>query len=150
MDKPIDVGQGMILIIEVAMGIIQVVIKGMGGQIIAITEGEKLEVTMMIEIGAGHMKENRDRRYSRSIGNSRSRSGSRATTNRERIRCFECREYDHFVRDCPTRKARREIEQRQQMFNVDEDQTVLQSPLMDTDQDKQTITQVETRDNLNI
>ena len=34
------------------------------------------------------------------------------------------------------------------MFNMDKDQTILQSPFMDTDQDEQTITPVETRDNL--
>ena len=33
---------------------------------------------------------------------------------------------------------------------MDEDQTLLQTPLMDTDDDKQTITPVETRDNLNL
>ena len=31
---------------------------------------------------------------------SRSRSNSRVTTNRDRIRCFRCREYDHFVDEC--------------------------------------------------
>ena len=72
------------------------------------------------------------------------------TTNRDRIRCFECREYDHFARDCPTRQASREAEQIQQMFNMDKDQTLLQTPLMDTDQDKQTISPVQTRDNLNL
>ena len=40
---------------------------------------------------------NRDRSSSNDI----SRSGSRASTNRDRIRCYACREYDHFVRDCP-------------------------------------------------
>ena len=40
--------------------------------------------------------------------------------------------------------------QMQQMFNMDEDQTILQTPLMDTDQDEQTITPVETSDNLNL
>ena len=40
--------------------------------------------------------------------------------------------------------------QMQQMFNMDEDQTILQTPLMDTDQDEQTITPVETNDNLNL
>ena len=29
---------------------------------------------------------------------------SRASTNRDRIRCNNCREYDHFVRDCPNSK----------------------------------------------
>ena len=40
------------------------------------------------------------------MSNSRLRSGSRASTNRDRIRCFECREYDHFMRKCPTRQNR--------------------------------------------
>ena len=72
------------------------------------------------------------------------------TTDRDRIRSFECREYDHFARDCPTRQASREGEQIKQMLNMDEDQTILQSPLMDTHQDKQTISPVDTRDNLNL
>ena len=93
---------------------------------------------------------NRDRRDGRSISNSISRSDSRATTNRDRIRCFECREHDHFTKDCPIRQASREAEQIQQMFNMDEDQTILQTPLMDIDQDGQTISQVETRDKLNL
>ena len=66
------------------------------------------------------------------------------TTNRDRTRCFECREYDHFARDCLTRQGNREAEQIQQMFNMDGDQTVLQTPLMDIDQDGQTISSVET------
>ena len=36
------------------------------------------------------------------------------------------------------------------MFNMDEDQTILQTPLMDTEEDKMTKTLVETRDNLNL
>ena len=40
MDKTIEVGQDMILIIEVAMDIIQEVIKGMGDQIIITIKGE--------------------------------------------------------------------------------------------------------------
>ena len=28
-------------------------------------------------------------------------SGSRTSTNRDRIRCFKCREYDHFANECP-------------------------------------------------
>ena len=34
------------------------------------------------------------------------------------------------------------------MLNMDENQTILQSPLIDTDQDNQAITPVDTRDNL--
>ena len=48
MDKTIKVGQDMILIIEVVMEIIQVVIKGMGDRIITTTEGETLEIKIMI------------------------------------------------------------------------------------------------------
>ena len=48
-------------------------------------------------------RQHRSRRRDRSISNGRSRSGSRASTNRDRIRCFECREYDHFARECPSR-----------------------------------------------
>ena len=32
---------------------------------------------------------------------SSSRSGSRISTHRVRIRCFKCREYDHFANECP-------------------------------------------------
>ena len=59
------------------------------------------------------------------MSNSRLRSGSRVSMNRDRIRCFECWEYNHFVRECPTRQESREMEQIQQMFNMDQDQTVL-------------------------
>ena len=72
------------------------------------------------------------------------------TTNRDRIRCFECRVYDHFARDCLTTQANREAEKIQQIFNMEKDQTILQTPLMDVDQDGQTISPVETRDNLNL
>ena len=31
----------------------------------------------------------------------RNRSNSRVTTNRHRIRCYRCKEYDHFANECP-------------------------------------------------
>ena len=55
--KIIEVGQDMILITEVVMGIIQEAIKGMGGQTIAITEGETSEVKIMIGLEVGHTKD---------------------------------------------------------------------------------------------
>ena len=73
-------------------------------------------------------RQNRDRRDDRSISKSRSRSGSRATTNRDRIRCLECREYNQFARDCLTTEAKREAEQIQQMLNMDEDQNNITNP----------------------
>ena len=59
---------------------------------------------------------NRDR----SSSNSRSRSRSTANTNRDRIRCYKCREYDHFARDCPSSREERDLEQLQQMLNMEE------------------------------
>ena len=55
----IEAGQDMILIIEVVMGIMQEVIKGMGGSIIIIItiEGVVIEIKIMIGTGAGHMKD---------------------------------------------------------------------------------------------
>ena len=93
----------------------------MGDKIIVI-EGKTLEIKIMIRIGVGYMRQNKDRRDDRSISNSRSKSGSWATTNRHRIRCSDCREYDHFARDYLTTQANREAEQIQQMFNMDEEQ----------------------------
>ena len=49
------------------------------------------------------------------------------STNRDTIRCYKCREYDHFAKDCPTYKEEREIEQIQEMFNLDEEQTSLRA-----------------------
>ena len=49
-------------------------------------------------------------RRDRSSGSDRSRSGSRTSMNRDRIRCYACREYDHFVRDCPKSREERDLE----------------------------------------
>ena len=63
----------------------------------------------------------------RSPSNSRSRSGSRANMNRDRIRCYNCREYDHFARDCPNSREERELERLQQMLDMEaEEQTYRQ------------------------
>ena len=37
----------------------------------------------------------------RSDSSSRSRLNSRVSTNRDRVRSFRCREYDHFANECP-------------------------------------------------
>ena len=47
--------------------------------------------------------------------------------NQDRIRCYKCREYDHFKKDCPTSKEERELEQLQQMSNLEDEQTSLKS-----------------------
>ena len=56
----------------------------------------------------------------RSSSNDRSKSGSRASTNTDRIRCYTCREYDHFARDCPNSREERDLEQLQHMLNMEE------------------------------
>ena len=47
--------------------------------------------------------------------------------NRNRIRCYKCREYEHFAKDFPTSNEEREIEEIQWMFNLDEEQTSLKT-----------------------
>ena len=44
---------------------------------------------------------NRQNGSSRFRSRSRSRSNSRITTNADRIRCYRCREYNHFANECP-------------------------------------------------
>ena len=73
----------------------------------------------------------------RSSSNDRSRSGSRASTKRVRIRCYTCREYDHFVRDCPNSREERDLQQLQHMLNMEEqDHRSLSSPGSDEDSQK--------------
>ena len=48
------------------------------------------------------------------------------------MRCYNCREYDHFARDCPTREER-DLEQLQQMLNLEaEEQTHLLASRQDS------------------
>ena len=67
----------------------------------------------------------------RNTSNSRLRSGFRASTNKDRIHCYKCREYDNFARDCPTSREEKEIEQLQQMLNLGDEQTIA-PPMSDT------------------
>ena len=46
-------------------------------------------------------RQSRSRERERSRLPSSSRLGSRTSTNRDRIRCFKCREYDNFANECP-------------------------------------------------
>ena len=76
----------------------------------------------IIEIGTDQEREPCPGNYrrDRSSSNDRSRSGSRASMNRDRIRCYACREYDHFVRNCPNSREERDLEQLQHMLNMEE------------------------------
>ena len=60
------------------------------------------------------------------MSSSRSRLGRRVSTNRDRIRCYNCREYDHFARDCPTSREERDLEQLQHMLNLEEEEQTCQ------------------------
>ena len=52
---------------------------------------------------------------------------------RDRIRCFKCREHDHFAKDCLNSDTEKEqLEQIQQMFNLEEDRTALKVLVADT------------------
>ena len=70
----------------------------------------------------GSLSRNYSNNRDRSVSNSRLRSGSRASIDRDRIRCYNCREYDHFARDCPTSREERALEQLQQMLNLEEEE----------------------------
>ena len=82
------------------------------------------EIIVVIELG--DRNRSRDRNFTRNYGKNRSsdssisRSGSRTNTNRDRIRCYECREYDHFARDCPNSREGRDLEHLQHMLNMEE------------------------------
>ena len=41
---------------------------------------------------------------------SRSRSNLRVSTNRDRIRCYRCRVYDHFTVECPNTRTDEELD----------------------------------------
>ena len=108
------------------------------------------------DLGGGRSR-SRERQYSSNFrrnnqGSSRrSRSDSRASTDRDRIRCFKCREYDHFTKDCPNSDAEKvQSEQIQQMFNLDEDKTSLKVLIADTYDDLIRTNSDDTIDYLNL
>ena len=48
------------------------------------------------------MRQSRSReRGRRARSPSSSRLSSRTSMNRDRVRCFKCKEYDHFANECP-------------------------------------------------
>ena len=91
-----------------------------------------IEETTGMKIMRGRSR-SRERQYQGSTrrndrsSSSRSGSGSTVRTNQDRIRCYKCREYDCFTKDCPTMKTEKETDQIQQMFNLDEEQTTIKN-----------------------
>ena len=49
----------------------------------------------------------------------------------DRIRCYKCREYDHFMSDCPNSREERDLEQLQQMLNMEKQTHRQESPEWD-------------------
>ena len=75
----------------------------------------------------------------------------RASTNRDRIRCFKCREYDHFAEDCPNSVTEKDqSEQMKQMFNIDKDKTALKVLVADTYDDLIRTNSDDSIDHLNL
>ena len=85
-----------------------------------------------VEVGPGKYSGNYRNHRSNDQSCNRWRSSLRADTNRDRIRCFKCREYGHIANDCPNSDMERESEQIQQMYNLDKSQTVLQVLVADS------------------
>ena len=78
-----------------------------------------------------------DDREDRSRSECRSRSNSRVSTNRDRIRCYRCREYDHFAIECPNTVTDEELDH----SNIE--QTALQMLMQETPIDLEGQAQVE-------
>ena len=99
----------------------------------------------------------RERQYSDNFRrNERSsnklRLGSRPSTNRDRSRCFKCREYNHFAKDCLniSDTEKEQSEQIQQILNLEDDETALKILVSDTYEDLNRENSKETIDHLNL
>ena len=57
----------------------------------------------------------------------------RTSMNRDRIRCYMCREYDHLARNCPNSREERDLEQLQHMLNMEEQDQSLSTHSSDED-----------------
>ena len=120
----------------------------------AIMEEDAIEIKTIIEEGVGHLEDRIEVEGMREV---QVIIGLGQVLEQAQIgiefNAFVCRVYDHFAQECPVRLAghtSRETEQIQQMFNMNEDQTLLQTLLMDIDKDEMTITPMDTGGNLNL
>ena len=60
--------------------------------------------------GNDHFRGRSRYRNQRRREESRSRSNSRVSTNRDHVRCYWCREYDHFAAECPNTTTDEEMD----------------------------------------
>ena len=117
-DRIIEEGHSMLTIIEMIIG--EEIFRGMQKYRGQNFKGGYRGNCRNDNFGRGRSS-SRERQYSgnfrqndRSSSN-RSRSGLRASTNGDRIRCFKCRENDLFNKDCLNSQTEKEPEQMQQM-----------------------------------
>ena len=117
------------------------------GMMIAVVKSEKIEIEVLVknvidpgqDIGvvsrnARNRSQSRDhsrdrsssrtrvmrsRTSSRDRSTSRSRSNSCISTNRDRIRCFRCNEFDHYSRDCPNESTDDESQSESEAEDLD-------------------------------
>ena len=70
---------------------------------------------------------------------------------RDRIRCFKCRKYDHFTKDClnVSETEKEQLKQVQQMLNSEEDKTALKVLVADTYKNLMVANSEEAKDHLN-
>ena len=73
------------------------------------------------------------------------------STKRDRTRCFKCREYDHFAKDCLniSDKENKKSEQLLEMLNLEEDKKALKVVAVDTYENLIRTNSEETLDHLN-
>ena len=55
----------------------------------------RMKILAMIKLEVDEDRNQRKREESRS------RSNSRLSTNQDQVRCYQCREYEHFASECP-------------------------------------------------
>ena len=74
-----------------------------------------------------------------------------SSTNRDRIRYFKCKEYDHFAKDCPNISDTEKEQSKQiwQMLNLEEEKTTLKVLVADTYENPIRVNSEETKDHLN-
>ena len=135
MDKSIEVGQDLNLIIEVVTGTIQEVVKCMGGLIIiAIIEGEVTGVQIMMGIGVGHTKERTEIKGIVEVPATVDQGQVQEETQiKTELGALSVGNIIILQRIGLTRQTCREAEQIQKIFKMEKGQIILQTLLMDTD-----------------
>ena len=149
MIRTLEVGWDIILIAEVIMVIMHEVIWGMQETIVI--EGMIIGINIMIEIGVGHLKDRIDVGEMTEVW---------VTVGQDQVLEQVQIEIELGVLNVGNMtilwgnvQQDKKIERQSRynkMFNMDEDQTILQTSLMDTEEDEMIITLIETRNNLNL